>query len=259
MKLFSRILIVVLVMAAAWWILKSIDVAAVVNQDRKLPIYCVDTEEKKIAISFDAAWGDDKTMTILDTLDKYNVKSTFFLVEFWVKEYPEDVKEIQKRGHEIGNHSATHPDLTGVGSEEIKKELKLTSDAIEKLTGQKTKLIRPPFGAYDNKVMTACEEEGYKVIQWSVDSLDWKDISTEQIVERVTRNIKPGDIILFHNNADHVAEYLPQVLEKLQSQGFEIVPVGELIYYENYEMNHEGRQCPLNGPKTPSAIKSQNQ
>ncbi|WP_312651291.1 polysaccharide deacetylase family sporulation protein PdaB [Aminipila sp.] len=245
MKILSRLFAALIIIAAAIWIFQAIDVSAVINQDRKLPIYNVQTSEKKVAISFDAAWGDDRTMDILDNLDKYNVKATFFLVKFWAQKYPQDVKEIQKRGHEIGNHSATHPDMTGLTSEKISSELKETSDVIQKITGQKTTLFRPPFGAYDNHVIETCEAEGYKVIQWSVDSLDWKDISTEQIVERVTRNVKSGDIILFHNNAERVSEYLPLVLKSLQDQGFKIVPVGQLIYYKDYHMDHAGKQCVL--------------
>ncbi|MBE6033629.1 polysaccharide deacetylase family protein [Aminipila sp.] len=245
MKILSRIFAALIVIAAAVWIFQAVDVSTVMNQDRKLPIYSVQTNEKKIAISFDAAWGNERTADILDNLDKYNVKTTFFLVKFWAEKYPQDVAEIQKRGHEIGNHSSTHPDMTGLSSEKIASELKETSDVIEGITGKRTTLFRPPFGAYDNHVIETCEAEGYKVIQWSVDSLDWKDISTEQIVERVTRNVKSGDIILFHNNAEHVSEYLPLVLESLQKQGFEIVPIGELIYYENYKMDHAGKQCKI--------------
>ena len=105
-------------------------------------------------------------------------------------------------------------------------------------------LFRPPFGSYNNSVIKACEGLGYRVIQWEVDSPDWKDISTEQIVERVTRNIKPGSIVLFHNNAEHVEEYLPLILKKLTEDGYEIVPVGQLIYRENYSMDHAGKQIP---------------
>ncbi|WP_246213206.1 polysaccharide deacetylase family protein [Aminipila butyrica] len=245
MKMLSRVLAVLMGLAAAIWVYQAVDVGAVVNQDRKLPIYSVETTEKKVAISFDAAWGDERTIGILDDLDKFNVKATFFLVKFWAEKYPQDVAEIQKRGHEIGNHSATHPDMTGLTEEKIASELKETSDVIEKITGKRTTLFRPPFGAYDNHVIQTCEKEGYKVIQWSVDSLDWKDISTEQIVDRVTRNVKSGDIILFHNNAEHVDEYLPLVLKSLQDQGFQIVPVGQLIHYEKYRMDPAGKQCKI--------------
>lgn len=214
----------------------------VFSQEKKLPIYSVSTSEKKIAISFDAAWGNEHTKPILDTLDQYGVKTTFFLVEFWVDKFPEDVLEIHKRGHELGNHSATHPNMAKLSKEQIVKELKTTEGKIEAITGFKPIVFRPPFGAYSNGLIEAAEENGYKVIQWDVDSLDWKDISAEQIVDRVTRNVKPGSIVLFHNNAQHVETYLPLILEKLQSEGYAIVPIGELIIKENYHMDHAGKQ-----------------
>lgn len=247
MKIFAKVLAVMLAFGAVMWIFQAVNVSAALSSalspNRQLPIYSVQTAQKKVAISFDAAWGDESTGAILDILDKYKVKTTFFLVKFWAEKYPADVAEIQARGHEIGNHSASHPDMTGLSADQISKELSDTSQAIEKITGKKTTLFRPPYGAYNNTVISTCEAQGYKVIQWSVDSLDWKNISTEQIVDRVTRDVKPGDIILFHNNAEKVAEYLPLVLENLQKQGFEIVPVGQLIYYKNYQMDHTGKQC----------------
>lgn len=217
---------------------------SVIGAERLLPIYSVERDDKKIAVSFDAAWGNEHTKAILDSLDAYHVKATFFLVNFWAEKFPEDVKEIAARGHEVENHSATHPDLASLSADQIKKELNTAGNTIEKLCGKRPDLIRPPFGSYNNTVIEAAEQEGYRVIQWDVDSLDWKTLSTEQIVERVTRNVKPGSIVLFHNNAEHVEEYLPVILEKLQSSGYEIVPVGELIYRESYHMDHTGRQIP---------------
>lgn len=214
------------------------------GQQRLLPIYSVQRQDKKIAISFDAAWGNEHTQAILDCLDQYNVKTTFFLVDFWAEKFPDDVKEIAERGHELGNHSASHPDMTKLSEEQIQKELNQTADTIESIAGVRPTLFRPPFGSYNNSVIKVCEGLGYRVIQWEVDSLDWKNISTEQIVERVTRNIKPGSIVLFHNNAEHVEEYLPLILKKLTEDGYEIVPVGRLIYRENYSMDHAGKQIP---------------
>lgn len=214
----------------------------VFGEVKRLPIYSVDTAEKKIAISFDAAWGNEHTKPILDILDEYGVKTTFFLVEFWVDEYPDDVKEIYARGHQLGNHSSTHPDMSKLSVEDMVKELKGPEGKIEQLTGVKTNVFRPPFGAYCNELIDTAEANEYYVIQWDVDSLDWKDISAEQIVERVTRNVKPGSIVLFHNNAQHVQTYLPLILKKLQADGYEIVPIGELIMKENYHMDHTGKQ-----------------
>ena len=214
----------------------------VVGEGKKLPIYSVETKDKKIAISFDCAWGNEHTKPILDILDQYHVKTTFFMVEFWAEKYPDDVLEISKRGHEIGNHSSTHPNMTKLSAEDMAKELKGAGDAIEKITGKKPTVFRPPFGAYNNSLVETCEANGYHVIQWDVDSLDWKNITTEQIVDRVTRNVKPGSIVLFHNNAEHVEDYLPSILSKIQADGYKIVPVSQLILTKNYHINHAGRQ-----------------
>jgi len=214
----------------------------VFGEGKELPIYCVDTKEKKIAISFDCAWGNEHTKPILDILDQYDVKTTFFMVQFWAEKYPDDVKEIKSRGHEIGNHSSTHPNMAKLSTEDMIKELKGAEGAIEQIIGEKPTVFRPPFGAYSNSLIETCKANGYYVIQWDVDSLDWKDITTEQIVDRVTRNVKPGSIVLFHNNAEHVEDYLPVILSKLQADGYKIVPIGQLIMKEKYHMDHAGKQ-----------------
>lgn len=210
--------------------------------ERKIPIYCVDTPEKVVAISFDAAWGNEFTQGILDILDTYDAKATFFLVNFWAEKYPEDVKEIARRGHDIGNHSATHPDMADLSPEQIRTELTTTGDTIQKLTGTQPVLFRPPFGSYSDPLILTAEELGYDTIQWSIDSLDWKDISAQQIVERVTRNVKNGSIILFHNNARHVLEYLPLILENLRENGYRVVKINDMIYHENAHVNEQGCQ-----------------
>jgi polysaccharide deacetylase family sporulation protein PdaB len=215
---------------------------AVFSPERRLPIYSVGMDEKKIALSFDCAWGNQSTRPILDILDQYGVKTTFFMVQFWTDKFPEDVAEIFNRGHEIGNHSSTHPDMTALSAEEMTKEIKGAEEAIERITGQRPTLFRPPLGAYSNTLIETCEALGYHVIQWDVDSLDWKNLSAAQITDRVTRNVKPGSIVLFHNNAQRVEEYLPDILDRLKSEGYELVPVGRLILKENYHMDHAGRQ-----------------
>jgi len=221
------------------------NIAGVFSNKKELPIYSVDTDDKKLSISFDAAWGDDSTLEILDILDKYNVKSTFFLVGFWVDKYPEHVKEIYKRGHDIGNHSTNHPYMTKLSEEEILRELNITGDKIKELTKEKPILFRPPFGDYNNKLINICRDNGYYVIQWDVDSLDWKEMGVQPVVDRVTRNVRNGSIVLFHNNAKYVSEYLPIIIEKLQNDGYEIVPISELIYKENFYMDNTGRQILL--------------
>jgi polysaccharide deacetylase family sporulation protein PdaB len=220
----------------------NVNVAEVFSQTKELPIYSVETEDKKIALSFDAAWGDEFTMNILETLDKYEVKSTFFLVGFWVDKYPDHVKEIAKRGHDVGNHSTNHPYMTKLSREQMSQEINITGNKIEKLINKKPILFRPPFGDYNDDLVQVCKENGYYTIQWDIDSLDWKELGVQPVVDRVVRNAKNGSIVLFHNNAKYIKEYLPIIIERLQQDGFEIVPISELIYKDNFKMDNTGRQ-----------------
>jgi len=206
---------------------KSISVFARV--DRLVPIYRVETSEKKVAISFDAAWGSDITPKLLEILKKHNIKTTFFLVEFWMDKYPEMTRRVAKEGHEIGNHSATHPNMGSLSKQEIIKEITVTHNKIKELTGQNATLFRPPFGDYSNTLITTCNELGYHVIQWDVDSLDWKDLSASAIYDRVINQIKPGSIVLFHNNGKHTAEALEPIINEIHKQGYKIVPISELL------------------------------
>ncbi|WP_130864124.1 polysaccharide deacetylase family protein [Bacilliculturomica massiliensis] len=215
---------------------------AAIGAEKELPIYSVERRDKAVALTFDCAWGDEHMEAILDTLDQHGAKATFFVVNYWAEKYPDMVKELASRGHEIGSHSTTHPDLATLPKETIQKEIGTVEETVEKLTGRKTALLRPPFGSYNNTVMDAANAMGYQVIQWSLDSLDWKSLTAEQIVDRVTRNVRPGAIVLFHNNAEHAEEYLPLILDKLQSEGYEILPVGQLIYAKDYHMDRTGRQ-----------------
>lgn len=238
----TAVLLLVIVSIMFTGVIKEDGIKSVFAPTKELPIYYVDTPEKKVAISFDAAWGTDFTYDILDTLDKYNVKTTFFLVDFWVKKHPDVVKEIDRRGHEIGNHSTNHPYMSKLDEIQIIKELKTTEDSIKNITGKKTTLFRPPFGDYNDRLIRVCKDNGYFVIQWDVDSLDWKEYGVQPVVDRVTRNVKNGSIVLFHNNAKYVSEYLPIVLEKLQTEGYTIVPISELIYKDNFYMDNNGKQ-----------------
>ena len=200
---------------------------------RSLPIYSVAREEKKIAISFDCAWGTEHTDAILKALDQNDVRCTFFMVEFWTEKYPEYVKKIDEAGHEIGTHSKTHPYMSKLSEAEIRAELSSSSEAITAVTGKKVDLFRPPYGDYDNLVIDTAKSMGIYSIQWDVDSLDWKDLSATDIAMRIINGVKPGSIILCHNNGLHTAEALPLIFSTLQNRGYEFVPIGELIYREN--------------------------
>lgn len=223
------------------------DAAVAVNSsygDRELPIYCVKIEEKKIAISFDAAWGSEDFNQIMEILDKHNVKTTFFMTGEWVEKYPECVKILVEKGHDLGNHSATHPDMTTLSKEKQKEQILRVHNAVKELTGYEMELFRPPYGAYNNDVIRTCYELGYYPIQWDVDSLDWKDLSATEIINKVCnhKELGCGSIILCHNGAKHTAEALDEMLTNLKNQGYEIVPISELILRENFHMDVTGQQ-----------------
>ena len=212
---------------------------------RKLPIYYVKTDEKKIAISFDCAWGTDYTEKLLSIMQDEKVRCTFFMVEFWTKKYPEMVKKISDFGHEIGTHSATHPYMSKLNQNDIIKELSSSSTAITEITGKKVEVFRPPYGDYDDLLIETAENLGLFTIQWDVDSLDWKNLSANEITSRVVKKVKNGSIVLFHNQGIHTAEALPQIIKELKKRGYVFVPIGELIYRDNYFMAVDGAQVQL--------------
>ena len=210
---------------------------------RKIPIYNVDTTEKQVAISFDAAWGADKTEGIMELLDEYDVNATFFLVGFWAEKYPDIVKKIHENGYEIGTHSNTHPDLTKLNRDQINLELTNSVSAIKSACPEvEVELFRAPYGAYNNAVIESAEALGLTTIQWDVDSLDWKGLSGAEIATRIMDRVKPGSIILCHNNSDHILDALPIVLDRLKKQGYEIKCIGDLIYEDNYTIDRAGVQ-----------------
>ncbi len=211
------------------------------SSTRSLPIYSVETSEKKIAISFDCAWGVDHTDKLLDIMSKNNVRCTFFAVQFWVEKYPEYVEKIISAGHEMGTHSRTHSYMSKLSKSEIQDELTTSAAAIEKISGQKVTLFRPPYGDYDNTLIDTCNEMGIYPIQWDVDSLDWKNLSATEIAMRVVNGVKNGSIILCHNNGLHTAEALPLIFATLKNRGFEFVPISELIYKDNYYIDSTGK------------------
>lgn len=211
---------------------------------KKLPIYCVKTEEKKVALSFDAAWGNEDTRNILDILAKNDVHVTFFMTGEWVRKYPDDVKAIHDAGHDLGNHSENHKQMSKLSADQCRTELEKVHNRVKELTGVEMTLFRPPYGDYNNTLVTVTNELGYHCVQWDVDSLDWKDYGTESIIKTVLKHkhLGNGSIILMHNGAKYTPAALEAIICGLREQGFTIVPISELIYTRDYEMDHEGRQ-----------------
>ena len=235
--------VVAFVKCVTTFVPQAVSVSSTIN-GRELPIYCVETDEKKVALSFDAAWGNEDTQRILEILAKHNIHVTSFATGGWVESYPDDVKAILNAGHDLGNHSENHKNMSQLSNDEKEQEIMKVHDKVKNLTGYEMFLFRPPYGDYDNDVIKTATKCGYYPIQWDVDSLDWKDYGVDSIISTVCTNkhLGNGSIILCHNGAKYTADALDTLITNIKGQGYEIVPVSELIYRDGYHMNAEGRQ-----------------
>ena len=231
-----------LALALIFGLIWSPAVAGTAAAKRELPVYSVEREGKYIALSFDAAWGNEDTQTLIDILDKYGVKATFFIVGEWADRYPESVKALAEAGHEVMNHSDTHPHMTKLSAQKIAREVNACSDKIQALTGVRPTLFRCPYGEYDDNVIAAVRSLGMTAVQWDTDSLDWKELTAPEIARRVTSKVAPGSIVLFHNAGLHTPEALPSILEYLQQEGYTILPVSQHILSGDTWIDHTGRQ-----------------
>lgn len=242
-------LVFLLLVVSSWhFFAQNLTIPLQGSQARLVPIYYVDTTEKKMAISFDACWGAAETPEILKILRDHDLKTTFFLTGFWVDKYPEMVQKIAEEGHEIGNHTYSHPHLNTLSEEQIREELRKLNEMIFELTGKKPYLFRPPFGEYNNKVIATAKRCGYQTIQWSIDSLDWQELGKETMIKRVTENLHPGAIALFHNNGKYTAEALPAIIDFVKAEGYKILPISELIYKDDYSIDsNTGAQIQKSG------------
>lgn len=209
---------------------------------RDLPIYNVQTETKVVSLSFDAAWGNEDTQQLIDILGEHNIKATFFVVGEWVDKYPESVLALFEAGHEIQNHSDTHPHMTTLEYNKMVAEMNNCSDKIEAITGVRPTLFRPPYGDYDDKLVATLREQGYYCIQWDVDSLDWKNPTPAEITSRVLEKSSNGSIILFHNAAINTPSALPNIISGFIEKGYSFSKISDLIYTDDYTIDHKGTQ-----------------
>lgn len=236
----ALVLTVVLVFA----LVNSPTIVGVSATRRNLPIYCVQTEEKYVSLTFDAAWGNEDTEQLISILDSFDVKATFFLVGEWVDKYPESVKQLSDAGMEVMNHSNDHAHFSKLSATQIVENINACNDKIEAITGVRPTLFRAPYGEYDDNVIKTIDNMGIHTIQWDVDSLDWKDLTAAQITKRVLGGVSSGSIVLFHNAALHTPEALTGIIEALIADGYTIVPVSEILLDGEYAMDHTGRMCP---------------
>ena len=209
---------------------------------KKLPIYSVQTDKKQVAITFDAAWTNQDTDELIKILKKHKATATFFIVGDWADRFPESVKAFYDAGHTIANHSDTHKAFSKCSREEIRKEIVDCNEKLEKITGEKVTLVRAPSGDYTKESLEIAKSLGMQTIQWNCDSLDYTKISVEEIVNRVVNGTDNGSILLFHNGVENTAEALDRILTELRKQGFSFVSVNDLIYKDNYYLDHTGKQ-----------------
>ncbi len=214
--------------------------------NRELPVYSVERDDNKLAVTFDCAWNADDIDDILDTLDKYNAKATFFVCGAWAEKYGGAVKSIYERGHEIGNHSYNHADYTALSYNQILTDIARADAAVSQITGENPTVVRAPAGGYNDDVIRAVEETGRMCVQWSVDSIDYgkKGGDADGIRSRVLDKVGAGDIILFHNGTLHTAEVLPEILARL-SNSYSFCTVSELMYTDGFYLDNAGRMIRL--------------
>lgn len=242
------ILVLILVFCAAMLPIGLSEVTpAAGGKNHVLPIYCVDTEEKKLAVTFDCAWNADDIDRLIQVLDDYQCKATFFVVGDWLEKYPEAVEKLVSHGHEIGNHSDRHGHFNSLSEEEILADIAACDEKIMAATGQEQVLFRAPYGEYNEALVRLCNSTGRHIIQWSIDSLDWKGLTAEQMQSRIFPKVENGSILLFHNGTEQTADALPSILERLAADGYTFVTVGDLIYQEGYWIDHTGKQIKKTG------------
>ena len=232
----------ILAVLLIFWSVSSPAIVGVSASQRSLPVYSVERGDKCLSLSFDAAWGNEDTQTLIDILSGHGVKATFFVVGDWAEKYPESVKALAEAGNEVMNHSSDHAHFSSLSTEQILSDLSACNEKVAALTGVAPSLFRCPYGEYDDHVIQAVESLGMTAVQWDVDSLDWKGISASEITDRVLQNVRSGSIVLFHNAAIHTPEALPGIIEALQQEGYTIVPISQLLLQGDTYQDNTGRQ-----------------
>ncbi len=209
--------------------------------DRQIPIYSVERADNKIALTFDCAWNNEDIDEIIGILKENQCSATFFVTGKWAEDYPESVNKLHRSGFEIGIHSYNHDDYTKMSSDEIIGDIEKCEKIIMRITGEKPCLVRTPSGAYNNIAVSTIENSGRFCIQWSVDGLDYIDTTEPEIINRIIPKTKTGDIILLHNGTKLTAKVLPDIIKGLKTN-YKLVNVSDLIYKDNYTVDHTGRQ-----------------
>ncbi|MBP1157103.1 MULTISPECIES: polysaccharide deacetylase family protein [unclassified Paenibacillus] len=190
---------------------------------------------KQVALTFDDSPDTQFTPQVLDVLKQYNVRATFFLIGSQAEKYPEIVKRIVREGHVIGNHSYDHKLFTKLTDEKFKAQVLQTQKTLKSLIGYTPRLIRPPYGEISENQLLWASQQGFRIVNWNVDSQDWKQIKRDQVTNNILNHVKTGSIVLQHTgggpgqNLSGTVEALPTVIQTLQSRGYKLVTLPEML------------------------------
>lgn len=224
-KKIIMMLILVLMVAVFLVSLNQISINTMNNND---PIYRGADDDKEVAFACNVVWGNEYLPEILRILKENDAEITFFIGGDWAKRFPEELKTIYNAGHELGNHGYDHKKQSQLNIEQNKQEILKAEDAIKKVTGIKTTLFAPPYGDLNDTVVNAAEGLGYKVIMWSIDTIDWNTKDYNVILERIESKHHNGAIVLMHPT-EATVKALPGMIKSLKSKGYEIVNVSEVL------------------------------
>lgn len=224
----------------------GISVSSNVN-GRELPIRSVETEDRKVSLTFDVAWNSKDLDVILEILKKEGVRASFFITGEWAEKHPWQVRAIREDGHDLGNHTQSHESMTMLSEEERRLQIRQAEEAVAGITGIQMNLFRPPYGTYDDALILLAGEMGYETVAWNIDSQDWKDYGKDAILEEVLQNedLENGAIILLHAGTRYLVAALPDLVEGIRKAGYEPVPLSELMLQTDYRLDVAGRQIPV--------------
>ena len=212
------------------------------KENRLLPVYQVETSEAKVALTFDVAWEDSDLEEILDLLEKYGAKATFFVTGDWLDRCPAGAQLIVNSGNGLQNHSNTHPHIQKLSTEDLLQDTVKCAEKIQAFTGKQPVYYRGPYGEYNNTVIQALSD--YQVIQWNIDSKDWKlDATVESITQNVLPKMTNGSILLFHvdSKAKQTVPALQKILPEITKQ-YQCVLLEDLVLTDHYRIDHTGKQ-----------------
>lgn len=209
-------------------ILQPLLTSTTTTQAKIQPIFHGNISEPKVAFACNVFWGEEFLPDMLQTLSNQNTHITFFIGGSWAKKYPELLADIANKGHELGNHTYSHPHPNTISKEKNKEQIVKTEDLVKEITGTKTTLYAPPYGEYNDTVLTAADELGYTTIMWTIDTIDWKRPPADIIKNRVIKKLHNGAIILMHPT-EPTAKALPELISEIKKAGYTITTVSDIL------------------------------